>query len=144
MSAETDPLLALRSAIKSRASITYADDAGPCTSLAAATHLVLNDHPFPKSISTRYRKADAPADTKVRSDFYTLDALYAAWLFRDAVVADYMKQAREHGMTVFVSVTERKNVVGWLEGETERSDRITPFKCTYLRQRCIRTISYGV
>lgn len=129
MSAETDPLLALRSAIKSRASVTYADDAGPCATLAAATLLVLNDHPFPKSTPTRYRKAGAPTETKVRSDFYTLDAVYTAWLFRDAVGADYMKQAREHGVTVFVSVTERKHVVEWLEGGAEHSDRITPLKC---------------
>ncbi len=64
MSAETDPLLALRSAIKSRASITYADDAGPSPSLAGATLLVLDDHPFPKSIPTLYRKAGAATETK--------------------------------------------------------------------------------
>ncbi len=85
-----------------------------------------------------------PRDTKVPGDFYTLDAVYAAWLARDAVVAEYMKQGRELGVTVFVSVTERKNVVGWLEGESERSNWITPLKCTYPSQWCIGTSSYGV
>lgn len=38
-----------------------------------------------------------------------------------------MKQARENGLTVgFVSVTERKNVVEWLEGKVADSDRIKP------------------
>jgi parafibromin len=38
-----------------------------------------------------------------------------------------MKQARECGLIVgFVSVTERKNVVDWLEGRISDSDRIVP------------------
>lgn len=129
MSAETDPLLVLRSAIKSRSNITYANDAGPCSSLSGATSLVINGQPFPKSTRTRYRKAGAP------SDFYSLDAVYAAWLFRDAGGADYMKQARELGLAVgFVSVTERKHVVDWLEGRAGDSDRIAPLTCEYMRE----------
>lgn len=39
-----------------------------------------------------------------------------------------MKQARENGLVVgFVSVTERKGVVDWLEGRSEDdSDKIIP------------------
>lgn len=38
-----------------------------------------------------------------------------------------MKQARENGLAVgFVSVTERKGVVDWLEGIVADSDRISP------------------
>jgi len=38
-----------------------------------------------------------------------------------------MKQAREHGLAVgFVSVTERKSVVDWLEGKISDHERITP------------------
>ncbi|KAF9481350.1 RNA polymerase II-associated protein [Pholiota conissans] len=121
MSTETDPLLILRQAIKSKSKITYANDAGPCATLADATLLVINDQPLPKSTRTRYRKAGAA------SEFYTLDAVYVAWLFRDAAGAEYMKQARENGLAVgFVSVTERKHVVDWLEGRTPDSDRIAP------------------
>ena len=55
-----------------------------------------------------------------------------AWLLRDAPGAEYMKQAREHGLAVgFVSVTERKHVVDWLEGKVQDSDRIAPLACAY-------------
>jgi parafibromin len=38
-----------------------------------------------------------------------------------------MKQTRENGLAVgFVSVTERKGVVDWLEGKVPDSDRIVP------------------
>ncbi|KAF8959744.1 RNA polymerase II-associated protein [Flammula alnicola] len=121
MSAETDPLLALRQAIKSRTKVIYSNEAGPCSSLVSATSLVVNGQSIPKSSPTRYRKAGAP------SDFYSLDAVYVAWLFRDAAGAEYMKQAREHGLAVgFVSVTERKHVVDWLEGKASDNDRIAP------------------
>jgi len=41
-----------------------------------------------------------------------------------------MKQTREHGLTVgFVSVTERKHVVDWLEGKTSDQDRVVPLDC---------------
>jgi len=48
-----------------------------------------------------------------------------AWLLRDAPGAEYMKQARECGLAVgFVSVTERKNVVDWLEGKIPDHEKI--------------------
>ncbi|KAF5318071.1 hypothetical protein D9619_012160 [Psilocybe cf. subviscida] len=121
MSSETDPLLTLQQAIKSNNTVTLTNASGPCTTLADATSLVINGQSFPKSSRTRFRKAGAP------SDVYTLDAVYVAWLLRDAAGAEYMKQAREHGLAVgFVSVTERKHVVDWLEGKAPDSDRIAP------------------
>ena len=55
---------------------------------------------------------------------YTPDA---TWPLRDAPGAEYMKQEREHGLTVgFVSLTERKHIVDWLEGKVQESDRIAP------------------
>jgi parafibromin len=43
-----------------------------------------------------------------------------------------MKQAREHGLAVgFVSVTERKHVVDWLERKVQEGDRIAPLACAY-------------
>lgn len=66
-------------------------------------------------------------------DFFSLEAVYLAWLLRDASGAEYMKQARENGLAVgFVSVTERKSVVDWLEGRIADLERITPLTCTYL------------
>jgi parafibromin len=56
-----------------------------------------------------------------------LEAVYLAWLLRDAPGAEYMKHARENGLVVgFVSVTERKNVVDWLEAKTSDYERIAP------------------
>jgi len=112
MSSQTDPLIALRQAIKSKTNITYSSD---------STQLVIAGIAFPKSSSTRYRKPGAT------SDFYSLDAVYLAWLLKDAPGAEYMKQARERGLGVgFVSVTERKHVVDWLEGASSDQDRVVP------------------
>ena len=44
-----------------------------------------------------------------------------------------MKQARENGLAVgFVSVTERKSVVDWLEGKIGDSERIVPLAGAFM------------
>lgn len=54
-----------------------------------------------------------------------MEAIYLAWLLRDAPGAEYVKQARESGLAIgFVSVTERKNVVEWLEGKVSDHERV--------------------
>ncbi|KAJ7069631.1 RNA polymerase II-associated protein [Mycena amicta] len=118
---DTDALLGLRQAIKAKETITFAQDGQPCQTLLEATHLVLSPTTtLPKSTPTRYRRPAA-------DDFFTLDALYLAWQLQNASGAEYMKQTRESGLAVgFVSVTERKNVVDWLEGRTTENDRIVP------------------
>jgi parafibromin len=128
MGTEHDPLLALRQSIKSKSKITYTTASGSTApTLLASTSLIINTHPFPKGTRTRFRRGAGGA-----TDFYTLDAVYVAWLLRDAPGAEYMKQAREHGLAVgFVSVTERKHVVDWLEGKVQESDRIAPLACAY-------------
>ncbi|KAI0355167.1 RNA polymerase II-associated protein [Trametes cingulata] len=122
-SSGTDALLALRQAIKSKQSITYTNDAGPTDSFSNATHLVLSPTiTLPKSTPTRLRKPGAAgADPQNNpQDFFSLGAVYLAWLLRDASGAEYMKQVRENGYTVgFVSVTERKAVADWLEEKTQ-------------------------
>ncbi|KAF8874213.1 RNA polymerase II-associated protein [Gymnopilus junonius] len=125
MSSDTkDPLLALRQAIRFHSKITYANKAGPCSSLPEATEFIIDGKPFPKSSRTRYRKAGSS------SDFYTLDAVFVAWFLRHSNGAEYMKHAREHGLAVgFVSVTERKHVVEWLEGKASDDDQIAPLAC---------------
>lgn len=133
----TDPLLTLRQAIQSRTEITYAHGSDPSSSLPSATHIVLSPtQSLPKSAPTRLRKPGATSiDPSANpQDFFTIEAVYLAWLLRDASGAEYMKQARENGLAVgFVSVTERKNVVDWLEGGTSNLDSIIPLACGQIR-----------
>ncbi|KAI0062129.1 RNA polymerase II accessory factor [Artomyces pyxidatus] len=131
MSTADDALGALKDAIKAGYTIAPADAAGaPAPSLRTATHLRLSaSSTLPKSTPTRLRKPGSAAkDPAVAPDgFFALEAVYLAWLLRDASGAEYMKQAREHGLAVgFVSVTERKGVVQWLEGKIPRLDSIVP------------------
>lgn len=125
----TDALIALREAIKSQTPITYAtEDGSPTAALLSASHLVLSpSFSLPKSTHTRYRKPGASSTdpTAAPADFFTVEAVYLAWLLRDAPGAEYMKQARENGLAVgFVSVTERKSLVDWLEGRVQDHERI--------------------
>ncbi|KAL1744286.1 RNA polymerase II-associated protein [Schizophyllum fasciatum] len=116
MSETSDALLALREAIKSRAPITFSKDGAPAASLAGATHIHLSPSqaPLPRSTPTRWKKSGPGNET------YTLDALYLVHQLQGASGGEYMKQAREHGMTVgMVSITERKAVLDYLEGRIE-------------------------
>ena len=128
MSSTPDPLLALQEAIKSQIPITYSKDSEPSSSLLSATHLVVSPgYGFQKSTPTRYRKPGTSSNdpSSKTQDFFSIEAVYLAWLLRDAPGAEYMKQARESGLAVgFVSVTERKNVVDWLEGKIPDHGRI--------------------
>ena len=126
-STSPDALLSLRQAIKTKNPITYASDDSPCSSLLNATRIVFSPAlSIPKSTSTRLRKPGITTASGAQ-DFYTLEAVYLAWLLRDAPGAEYMKQARENGLVVgFVSVTERKTVVDWLEGKITEYERIVP------------------
>ncbi|KAH7908366.1 hypothetical protein BJ138DRAFT_1103572 [Hygrophoropsis aurantiaca] len=114
-----DPLLALRDATKSNTPITFVTSSdAPTESLANAAYILLgssangSEAKFSKSAPTRYSKLGAP------HEFYTLEALYLAWALRALHGAEYMKQTREAGVAVgFVSVTERRGIVEWLEGQ---------------------------
>ncbi|CCM04565.1 uncharacterized protein FIBRA_06746 [Fibroporia radiculosa] len=128
MDTSTDPLLALRQAIKARAKITYAAGSEDTSSLASATHIVLPPAlSISKSASTRLRRPGASSTNPATNpqEFFSFEAVYLAWLLRESSGAEYMKQARENGLAVgFVSVTERKNVVDWLEGKITDLDDI--------------------
>ncbi|KAL4065086.1 RNA pol II accessory factor, Cdc73 family-domain-containing protein [Scleroderma yunnanense] len=122
----SDPLLVLRQAIKSKTPITYLHNSEPTPTLPGATHISLGPTTLPKSTPTRYSKPGV-SNASSSTDFYTFEAIYLAWLLRDAPGAEYMKQARENGLAVgFVSVTERKTVVEWLEGKAGDLGRIKP------------------
>jgi parafibromin len=147
MSSSIDPLLALRQTIKSKVPITYSNGTEPTSSLVAATHIVLSPALLlPKSSPTRYRKTGVSTSTEPSSnpgDFFSLEAVYLAWLLRDAPGAEYMKQARENGLAVgFVSVTERKNVVDWLEGRIADHEKIIPLIGEQLQSPVLRVTAY--
>lgn len=130
----SDPLLALRDAIRSKSTITYSNSSGPCTSLSQATHLVLSPSvTLPKATPTRLRKPGGATSTDPQAnptDFVGLDAVYLAWSLRDKNGGDYLRLVRENGLVVgFVSVTERKALVDWLEGRLGQHDRIVPSAC---------------
>ncbi|KAF8589689.1 CDC73-domain-containing protein [Ramaria rubella] len=125
-----DPLFSLRSAIKSKFQVTYVSSSGNTVpSLQEASDLRLSPTvTFPKTTPTRFRKPSATATdpNTAPNDFVTLESMLVAWLARDASVAEYMKQVREAGIGAFVSITERKGVVGWLEGKLTEHERIVP------------------
>ncbi|KAJ7189848.1 hypothetical protein GGX14DRAFT_607685 [Mycena pura] len=74
------------------------------------SHAEMEERILPKSAPTRYRKPGVATATGP-DDFFSVEAVYLAWLLQSAPGAEYMKQARENGLAVgFVSVTERKNV----------------------------------
>lgn len=127
----TDPLLALRSAIKAKFDVKYTSGSGELvSSLQAAANLHLSPTlTLPKATATRFRKPSATAldPNAAPNDFVTLESLLVAWLARDASVAEYMRQVREAGIGAFVSITERKGVVEWLESDVVTDhERIVP------------------
>ena len=123
MGSDSDVLLQLKKAIKSKKSISYKNASGSTTSFSDATHLVLSSSvSVSKTTPTRLRKPGAKSTDPQAAphDFLALGAVYLAWQLRDASGAEYMKQVRENGFTAgFVSVTERKGVVDWLEDKTQ-------------------------
>ncbi|KDQ18645.1 hypothetical protein BOTBODRAFT_104124 [Botryobasidium botryosum FD-172 SS1] len=125
---KNDALLLLRNSIKSNSQITYENDDGSCDTLSAATTLVLSDgFKIAKTTPTRFRKPTSQStDPNANPEgFYTAEAILLTWLLRDAAAGDYMRQAREAGLAVgFVSVTDRKAVVDWLEEKTQTHERI--------------------
>lgn len=131
----SDSLFALRQAIKSNFHITYAQDGKETKALVDASDIKLSNLlSLPKSSPTRLRKPGASSKDPATKpqDFFSLEAVYLAWLLRDASGADYMKQARENGLAVgFVSVTERKRLVDWLEGKVSDLPNIVPLPCRF-------------
>lgn len=124
MASTTDPLLALRDAIKTKSAVSYLVDDAPTPMLQSSTHISIptaGTEPLVvlKSTPSRFRKPSSS------TEFYTVGSVLACWLFREAGAAEYMRACREAGYAVgFVSVTERKGVVEWLEGGRSTHDRL--------------------
>jgi parafibromin len=124
-----DPLLALRQAISSQSPITYLNDNNePCDTLQQAVWLVVTpDVKISKVAPTRFQKPNATTRDWVRhpEDFFAVQAVLLVWLTRDAPGGEYLKQAREmFAGAGFVSVTDRKPLVEWLEGRLDTLERI--------------------
>lgn len=135
MSWTPDPLLLLQRAIKAKSPITFTDTRSiSVATLAAATYIKLQHGSIPKTSPTRLRRpigsATSPEDNP--DDFFSICAVYLAWASKDASGAEYLRQARENGLGAgsFVSVTERKSVVDWLEGRTAHLENIVSLPCT--------------
>lgn len=125
-----DPLLALRQAIASETSITYADAASqPCLSLGEAAIIVLGPSlTIQKSAPTRFRKPSSTSTDWVThpEDFVSFEVILQVWLTRALPVSDYLKQMRGAGLVGLVSVPDRATLIEWLESKTESHDRLVP------------------
>jgi parafibromin len=133
-----DPLETFRAAVSAKYDIKPVNASGaPAGSLRSATHLRLSTAAtFPKNTPTRLRKVGSSAtDPSSEPDgFFMLEAVYLAWLSRDAPGGEYMKQAREHGFPAggFVGLTERKGIVDWLKRVVAILDSIVPLSGMFL------------
>lgn len=120
-----DSLLLLRSALSSSSSSTKTikllsiapTETTEVYTLLPSTHISLPTPSgvptlFPKTTPTRYQTPANDGGT-----FYDLQTLLFAYLERDASVAEYLKAASEQGVP-FVSLTERKGLIDWLEGKS--------------------------
>ncbi|KAG8898699.1 accessory factor associated with RNA polymerase II [Tulasnella sp. 403] len=122
-----DALNALRETIQAQRPISYFADGKPTTSLQAATHIVLSPTTtLPKSTPTRWRRDATATDPHAEPQrFFALDALVLTWSTRNENAATYMRQATTSGVN-YVSLTDRKAVVDWLEGKVDVSDKVAP------------------
>ncbi|KAH7099821.1 RNA polymerase II-associated protein [Auriculariales sp. MPI-PUGE-AT-0066] len=123
MAAVTDALLALRDAIKHKATIELLNsDGAPTTTYGQVA-----------KISIPVDGGDALVVAKTEASRYRgnqgalqLGAVYAAYLFRNAGAAEYMRSTRELGYasTAAVPVGDRKALADWLEGRLAQHVRI--------------------
>ena len=127
--AESDPLLALRNAIRSKFQITLLENDEKTTKFTATNKIQLSPSLIlEKSTPTRLRRPGVSSTnpTTNADDFISLGAVYLAWMLKDTPGAEYMKQLRENGLTVFVNITEKKAVVDWLEGKNKELPNVVP------------------
>ncbi|KAF8602746.1 CDC73-domain-containing protein [Ceratobasidium sp. AG-I] len=124
-----DILDALRDATSNNRPITFLEGSTPASSLGpATTHIVLSpDVTAPKTAPTRFRRSASSNATDPQispRDFVSLEALFLVWSLKAASASDYMRQAR--AVPGYVAVTERRNIVEWLEGKRAEHDNIVP------------------
>ena len=139
--AEPDALISLRQSILSKKPISLLTaDQQPTSSLIEAAFIVLPQPSsanvptatLPKATPTRLRKPNhTQTDPSTHpTDFYGLDAVYLAWSMREAATTEYMKNARDSGITItnMVAITEKQSVADWLEGRTDNHPNIVPLQ----------------
>lgn len=116
-----DALLALRSAARNGEPIQYVSSTGaPASSLGSATHISLGHGTvLPKTEPTRWKRTP--------TEFFSLEALALCWQTRTDNAAVYMRQATTEKVVGYVTLTDRKAVIEWLEGKgPEVNDKILP------------------
>lgn len=139
-----DPLQAVRQGIQAKQSIAYlTGDSVPCETLQAATFIAVgpNDLKFPKTASTRFQRPSATRrDPNAHpEDFFTLQAVVLAYVYKGLNTAEYLKRARDTlAGTAFVSVTDRVPLVEWLEGKSQSLERLVPAEGMLQRQPVTR------
>ncbi len=131
----TDVLNALRDAIRDGHNFTYIANGTPIPGLLAATHIQLNPSlVLSKTTPTRWRRPQPVSDaiTQPAMDpvaepqrFFALETLVLCWVTRNESAATYMRQATTE-VPVYISLTERKGVIDWLDGKTGDHERIAP------------------
>lgn len=117
MAPTQDPLLLLRQALSSNATITLQSASGEeVFSLpdSSQIHFTSSRTTFPKDTPTRYVSV-APVPGGEAST-YDLQTLLFAYLKRNDPAGEYMKQAREQ-LIPTVSVMDKRSVVDWLSGK---------------------------
>lgn len=58
--------------------------------------------------------------------FFSFDAILIVWTTRTDNAATYMRQATTEVQEAYVSLTERRNVLDWLEGKIPDPEKIAP------------------
>nr|ASF90230.1 hypothetical protein SPAR01680 [Bartheletia paradoxa] len=118
-----DALLALRHAFMASLPISPMLSSVPCP-FSSSTHLLIptpsGDISFPRTTPTRLKRSTG--------DPYALDALYFAVTNRDASARDYMHEVTGTGITGFVSVLDRRNVVEFMTGAKETHRDLVPLE----------------
>lgn len=120
MDASSDPLLLLRDAIINSAEVVLKSSAGQqVDKLADCTEISLPPYTpsttFPRTTATRYLQTTS--GNVALAPRYQLQAVLFAYIARDETVGNYIRQAKEAGVTTFVSVTDRKPAVEWITGK---------------------------
>ncbi|KAG8790448.1 accessory factor associated with RNA polymerase II [Ceratobasidium sp. 428] len=125
----SDALNALRDATANNRPITFLENNVSSTALTpATTHVVLSPTvTVPRSKPTRFRRSAGSTATDPDAnpgEFISIEALVLLWTLKSASASDYMRQAR--AVPGYVTITERKGIVEWLEGKRAEHENIVP------------------
>ncbi|KAH8924092.1 CDC73-domain-containing protein [Atractiella rhizophila] len=128
---ENDPLLVLRATLTNKLTITLLDDSSPANEVYTISECsflsfpVLNEATnaritLPKTTPTRFRKPGMSGTDPTTSpaDFYDLQSLLNGYLMSKKSFGEYVQECHKMGVS-FISATERKQMVDYLDGVHE-------------------------